>query len=126
MKPKVKSSRKPKTKSTGATRARERAAKRPVTRYALRLYITGQTPRSRQSVENLRALCDKYIPGQFDLEVVDIYQQPAMAAAGQIIAAPTLIKSMPLPLRRLVGDFSDQNRVILGLDIKLDEEQGSA
>ena len=92
----------------------------------LRLYITGQTPRSRQSVENLRALCDKYIPGQFDLEVVDIYQQPAMAAAGQIIAAPTLIKSMPLPLRRLVGDFSDQNRVILGLDIKLDEEQGSA
>jgi circadian clock protein KaiB len=88
----------------------------------LRLYITGQTPRSRQSVENLRALCDKYIPGQFDLEVVDIYQQPAMAAAGQIIAAPTLIKSMPLPLRRLVGDFSDQNRVILGLDIELDEE----
>src|ERR1700693_219274 len=126
MKPKVKSSRKPKTKSTGATRARERAAKSPVTRYALRLYITGQTPRSRQSVENLRALCDKYIPGQFDLEVVDIYQQPAMAAAGQIIAAPTLIKSMPLPLRRLVGDFSDQNRVILGLDIKPDEEQGSA
>jgi circadian clock protein KaiB len=126
MKPKVKSSRKPKTKNTGATRTRKRAAKRPVTRYALRLYITGQTPRSRQSVENLRALCDKYIPGQFDLEVVDIYQQPAMAAAGQIIAAPTLIKSMPLPLRRLVGDFSDQSRVILGLDIKLDEEQGSA
>jgi len=126
MKPKVKSSRKPKTKNTAAALVRKRAAKRASTRYALRLYITGQTPRSRQSVENLRALCDKYIPGQFDLEVVDIYQQPAMAAAGQIIAAPTLIKSMPLPLRRLVGDFSDQNRVILGLDIKLDEEQGSA
>jgi circadian clock protein KaiB len=125
MKPKVKSSRKLKTKNSAATRTRGRAAKRPVTRYALRLYITGQTPRSRQSVENLRALCDKYLPGQFDLEVVDIYQQPAMAAAGQIIAAPTLIKSMPLPLRRLVGDFSDQNRVILGLDIKLDEERGS-
>jgi circadian clock protein KaiB len=121
MKTKAKSSRKPKTKAA-AKRTRGRAAKRPVTRYALRLYITGQTPRSRQSVENLRALCDKYIPNQFDLEVVDIYQQPAMAAAGQIIAAPTLIKSMPLPLRRLVGDFSDQNRVILGLDIKLDEE----
>jgi circadian clock protein KaiB len=126
MKPKAGNSRKPKTKNTGATKARKRTAKRAATRYALRLYITGQTPRSRQSVENLRALCDKYIPGQFDLEVVDIYQQPAMAAAGQIIAAPTLIKSMPLPLRRLVGDFSDQNRVILGLDIKLDEEQGSA
>jgi circadian clock protein KaiB len=126
MKSKLKSSRKPKTKNSAATRARKRAAKRAITRYALRLYITGQTPRSRRSVENLRALCDKYIPGQFDLEVVDIYQQPAMAAAGQIIAAPTLIKTMPPPLRRLVGDFSDQNRVILGLDIKLDEEQGIA
>ena len=121
MKAKVKNIRKPKPK-TAATRTPGGAAKRPVMRYALRLYITGQTPRSRQSVENLRALCDKYIPGQFDLEVVDIYQQPAMAAAGQIIAAPTLIKSMPLPLRRLVGDFSDQNRVILGLDINLNEE----
>ena len=119
-----------KTKATGgskitrkrlaATTARKKAVKRPAARYALRLYITGQTPRSLRSVENLRALCDKYIPNQFDLEVVDIYQQPAMAAAGQIIAAPTLIKSMPLPLRRLVGDFSDQNRVILGLDIRLD------
>jgi circadian clock protein KaiB len=126
MKTTFKSIRKSKTKNSAAKKTRGRAAKRPATRYALRLYITGQTPRSRQSVENLRALCDKYIPGQFDLEVVDIYQQPAMAAAGQIIAAPTLIKSMPLPLRRLVGDFSDQNRVILGLDIKLDEEQGSA
>src|ERR1700733_6437640 len=126
MKPTVKSRRKSKTKNSSATKTRRRTPKRSAARYALRLYITGQTPRSRQSVENLRALCDKYIPGQFDLEVVDIYQQPAMAAAGQIIAAPTLIKSMPLPLRRLVGDFSDQNRVILGLDIKLDEEKGSA
>jgi circadian clock protein KaiB len=122
MKPKAKSGSKTKSKKSAASSARRRIPKRSAARYALRLYITGQTPRSRQSVENLRALCDKYIPGQFDLEVVDIYQQPAMAAAGQIIAAPTLIKSMPLPLRRLVGDFSDQNRVILGLDIKLDEE----
>jgi circadian clock protein KaiB len=121
MKTKAKSSRKPKTKPA-AKRTRSRAAKKPSARYLLRLYIAGQTPRSRQSVENLRALCDKYIPNQFDLEVVDIYQQPAMAAAGQIIAAPTLIKSMPLPLRRLVGDFSDQNRVILGLDLKPNEE----
>ncbi len=84
------------------------------------LYVTGQTPRSLQSVENLRTLCDKYLPGQFDLEVIDIYQQPAMAKEGQIIAAPTLIKSMPLPLRRLVGDFSDKERVILGLDIAVE------
>jgi circadian clock protein KaiB len=119
---KVKRGSKIKQKTSAASSAQKRAAKRSAPRYALRLYITGQTPRPLQSVENLRALCDKYIPNQFDLEVVDIYQQPAMAAAGQIIAAPTLIKSMPLPLRRLVGDFSDQNRVILGLDIKLNEE----
>ena len=91
-------------------------------RYTLRLYVTGQTPRSIQSVESLRALCDKYLPGQFDLEVVDIYQQPAMAREGQVIAAPTLIKSMPLPLRRLVGDFSDSERVILGLDLKVEQD----
>jgi circadian clock protein KaiB len=126
MRPKAKGGSKIKRKKSAAITVRKRAAKRSSARYALRLYITGQTPRSLQSVENLRALCDKYLPNQFDLEVVDIYQQPAMAAAGQIIAAPTLIKSMPLPLRRLVGDFSDQNRVILGLDIKLNEEQGSA
>jgi circadian clock protein KaiB len=108
-----------KLKKRAAPTARKKTRKRPAAHYILRLYVTGQTPRSLRSVENLRALCDKYIPGQFELEVVDIYQQPAMAAAGQIIAAPTLIKSMPLPLRRLVGDFSDQKRVILGLDLRL-------
>jgi circadian clock protein KaiB len=107
-----------KRKNRAKTRRKPRKGARA--RYILRLYVTGQTPKSLQSVENLRALCDKYLPGQFDLEVIDIYQQPAMAAAGQIIAAPTLIKSMPLPLRRLVGDFSDQERVILGLDLRLE------
>jgi circadian clock protein KaiB len=103
-------------------KARGRRAKRPKRpssqQYQLRLYVTGQTPRSLASVENLRRLCEKYLKGRFHLEVVDIYQQPALAAEGQIIAAPTLIKLMPRPLRRLVGDFSDQNRVVLGLDIK--------
>jgi circadian clock protein KaiB len=95
-----------------------RTRREPVApRYALRLYVTGQTPRSLRSIETLRAICDKYLAGNFDLEVIDIYQQPAMAAAVQLIAAPTLIKSLPLPLRRLVGDFSDQQRVIAGLDI---------
>jgi circadian clock protein KaiB len=93
-------------------------AKRVALRYILRLYVTGQTPRSLRSIENLRGLCEKYLKGQFDLEIIDIYQQPALAAEGQIIAAPTLIKTMPLPLRRLVGDFSDQKRVVLGLDLK--------
>jgi circadian clock protein KaiB len=113
---------KAKAKKRAAARPRKKTAKLVGPRYILRLYITGQTPRSLQSVENLRALCDKYIPGQFDLEIIDIYQQPAMAKEGQIIAAPTLIKSMPLPLRRLVGDFSDKERVILGLDLRLERK----
>ena len=114
---------KPKPKKRAAVKSRKKAAKLAgPRRYILQLYITGQTPRSLQSVENLRALCDKYLPGQFDLEVIDIYQQPAMAKEGQIIAAPTLVKSMPLPLRRLVGDFSDKERVILGLDLRPEKE----
>jgi circadian clock protein KaiB len=109
-------------KKRPAARPRKKSRKPVGARYILRLYITGQTRRSLQSVENLRALCDKYLPGQFDLEIIDIYQQPAMAKEGQIIAAPTLVKSMPLPLRRLVGDFSDKERVILGLDLTVEQE----
>ena len=100
----------------GAKRKKSRVTEKP--KYVLRLYVTGQTPRSIKSVENLQRLCEKHLPGRFSLEVIDIYQQPALAAEGQIIAAPTLIKAMPLPLRRLVGDFSDANRVVLGLDLK--------
>ena len=99
-------------------KAKPKIAKRETLHYILRLYVTGQTPRSVRSIENLRRLCEKYLKGQFDLEIIDIYQQPALASEGQIIAAPTLIKTMPLPLRRLVGDFSDQKRVVLGLDLK--------
>lgn len=99
-------------------KSKTRIKKRDALQYILRLYITGQTPRSLQSIENLRGLCEKYLKGKFDLEIIDIYQQPALAAEGQIIAAPTLIKAMPLPLRRLVGDFSDQERVVLGLDLQ--------
>ena len=100
----------------GAKRKKSRITENP--KYVLRLYVTGQTPRSLKSVENLQRLCEKHLPGRFTLEVIDIYQQPALAAEGQIIAAPTLIKAMPLPLRRLVGDFSDAERVVLGLDLK--------
>lgn len=104
------------TQTRGAKRKKSRITEKP--KYVLRLYVTGQTPRSLKSIENLQRLCEKHLPGRFDLEVIDIYQQPALAAEGQIIAAPTLIKAMPLPLRRLVGDFSDAERVVLGLDLK--------
>jgi len=85
----------------------------------LRLFVTGQTPRSVKSVENLRRLCEKYLKGRYELEVIDIYQQPRLASENQIVATPTLIKKLPLPLRRLVGDFSNQERVLLGLGLRL-------
>jgi circadian clock protein KaiB len=87
-------------------------------RYSLRLYITGTTERSNEAVANIRQLCDKYLPGRYDLEVVDIYQQPGKAAAAQIIAAPTLIKQLPAPIKRLIGNLSDPDKIIVGLDLK--------
>ena len=96
----------------------ERAAEDVDTqRYVLKLYVTGKTPRSTQAVENLRAICDEYLEGRYDLEVIDIYQQPGLLAGEQIIAAPTLLKKSPPPLRRLVGDLSNRHRVLVGLDL---------
>jgi len=96
----------------------ERAAEGIETqRYVLKLYVTGKTSRSTQAVENLRAICDEYLEGRYDLEVIDIYQQPGLLAGEQIIAAPTLLKKSPLPTRRLVGDLSNRYRVLVGLDL---------
>ncbi len=85
--------------------------------YILRLYVTGMTARSSRAVNNLRAICDEYLEGRYDLEVIDIYQQPVLTKGEQIIAAPTLIKKLPLPMRRIIGDMSNRDRVLLGLDI---------
>lgn len=86
--------------------------------YSLRLYITGQTPRSAASIRNLREVCAEYLEGRFKLQVIDLYQRPELAKEAQVVAAPTLIKKLPLPLRRLVGDLSNKREVLLGLDLK--------
>ena len=86
--------------------------------YVLRLYITGSTPRSAAAITNIRKLCEEHLKGQYDLEVIDIYQQPVLARGEQIIAAPTLIKKLPFPLRKVVGDLSNENRVLMGLDLR--------
>ena len=86
--------------------------------YSLRLYITGTTERSNEAVANIRQLCDKFLPGRYELEVVDIYQQPGIAANAQIIAAPTLVKQLPMPIKRLIGNLSDPEKVIIGLDLR--------
>ena len=86
-------------------------------RYILRLYVAGMTARSARAVENVRNFCEKHLEGRYDLQVIDVYQQPALAKSEQLIAAPTLIKKLPLPLRRLIGDMSDEGRVLVGLDL---------
>ncbi len=89
----------------------------PPSRYVLRLYVTGMTPRSGRAVKNLRAICNEYLDGRYDLEIIDIYQQPVLTKGEQIIAAPTLVKKLPLPMRRIIGDMSDRDRVLVGLDL---------
>jgi circadian clock protein KaiB len=95
-----------------------REASRASTRYVLRLYVTGSTPRSTKAIQNIRALCEEHLRGRYDLEVIDIYQQPVLARGEQIIAAPTLIKRLPEPLRKVVGDLSNTDRVLMGLDLR--------
>ena len=87
-------------------------------KYLLRLYVSGLTPRSTSAIARLKAICEENLGGRYELEVIDIYQQPDLARGEQIIATPTLIKKLPAPLRRLVGDLSDKERVLLGLDIR--------
>lgn len=96
----------------------EAAARSGGEHYALRLFVTGNTPRSSKAVKNIQALCEKHLAGRYDLEVVDIIQQPELARSSDLIAAPTLIKRKPEPTRKVIGDFSDTDKVLLGLDIR--------
>jgi len=96
----------------------EAAATHDNTKYVLRLYVTGMTPKSTRAITNVRTLCERYLEGAYELKVIDIYQQPKLAAGEQIIATPTLIKQLPLPLRKLIGDMSDTEKFLVGIDLK--------
>ncbi len=106
-------------KAKSATEAFEKSFAKPAKpRYELRLYVTGMTPRSTRAIANIKSICEEYLKGRYDLQVIDIYQQRVLAEGHQIIAVPTLIKKLPLPLRRIIGDLSDRERVLIGLDLK--------
>jgi len=87
-------------------------------RYVLRLYVTGMTRRSTEAITNIKSLCEEHLHGRYDLEVIDIYQRPHLAHDEQIVAVPTLVKKLPEPLRRWIGDLSDLQSVLLGLDLR--------
>jgi len=107
------------TKAKSATAAFEQALAKPGRpRYELRLYVAGTTPRSARAIANIKEICEEQLKGRYDLRVIDLYQQPALAEGDQIIALPTLIRKLPPPLRRLIGDLSDHERVLIGLDLK--------
>ena len=103
---------------TGTEEFEKAAAKRDQGKYVLRLYVTGMTPKSTRAIANVQTLCEEHLAGRYELKIIDIYQQPKLAKEGQIIATPTLIKQLPLPLRRLIGDMSDTEKFLAGIDLK--------
>ena len=105
---------KPPKKTPSTTRSHSRRAK-----YVLRLYISGSTLKSQRAVANIKRVCEQHLNGRYDLEVVDIHREAHLARDEQIVAVPTLIKRLPLPLQRLVGDMSDLNKVLFGLDLRM-------
>jgi circadian clock protein KaiB len=105
-------------KASRAIQAFEKAlATRPPGKFVLRLYVAGATDRSRQAVRRARQLCETEFPGNFELEVIDVYQQPILARDGQILATPTLVREFPRPMRRLIGNLSNTAGLFVGLDL---------
>lgn len=92
-------------------------------KFILRLFITGITPRSIDAVEEVRKLCEEHLKGHYELEVIDLYTQPQAASTNQIIAAPTLIKLLPLPVRKIVGDMTEKEKLLAGLDIQVQDQE---
>ena len=104
---------------TDATQKYEKALKESdEARYLLRLYVTGLTPNSLRAIDNIKKICEEYLNGCYELEVIDIFQNPVLAQDEQIIAAPTLIKKLPEPLRKFIGDMSRTEKILMGLDLR--------
>jgi circadian clock protein KaiB len=89
-----------------------------MTKFRLRLYITGRTPQSQRAIDNLRSICEAELSGDYDVEVIDVLEHPSLAENEKILATPTLVKRLPEPVRKIIGDLSDRERVLLGLDLE--------
>jgi circadian clock protein KaiB len=92
--------------------------KRSKSIFIFRLYVSGATPRSLRAIENIKKLCEKYLTKRYELTVIDVLQQPALLKEEQIFATPTLVKKLPLPIRKFIGDLSNIEKILVGLDIK--------
>ena len=92
--------------------------KRPAAKYDLRLYVAGNTQKSSTALRNLERICDEHLGGEYRIEVIDLLKNPALARGDQILAIPTLVRRLPSPIRKIIGDLSDTSRVLVGLDVK--------
>lgn len=86
--------------------------------WRLRLYVAGQTPKSLAAMANLRRICEEHLQGRYSVEIIDLIERPQLAAGDQIVAVPTLVRNLPPPLKKIIGDLSDKERVLVGLDLK--------
>ena len=93
--------------------------------YVLRLFVAGITPRSEAAIRSVTEVCESHLAGRYELDIVDIYQQPSKATGEQIIAAPTLIRQLPLPLRRLIGNMANRDKILVGLDLRPKDDRES-
>lgn len=110
-------------------RARKTAARHkasPSPQYRLRLFVSGATPKAREAIANIRTITAKHLEGKYELEVIDALQQSELLRGQQIVVLPTLIKELPLPMKRLIGDFSDEERVLIGLGLIPEEQDEQA
>ena len=96
----------------------QQAVSEEANRWNLRLYVAGQTPRSVTAFKNLKDICEEYLQGQYHIEVVDLMENPTLARGDQILAVPTLVRKLPQPIRKIIGDLSNTERVLVGLDIQ--------
>ncbi len=101
------------------TKAKTAKTKPTEPRYDLRLYVAGQTPRSLQALSNLKKICEEHLTGNYRVEIIDLLKKPQLAAGDQILAIPTLVRTLPKPARKIIGDLSNTERVLVGLDIRL-------
>jgi circadian clock protein KaiB len=106
-------------REAGKTLTKKRPAKKAKKKlWELRLYVAGQTPKSLAAFANLKAICEEHLPGCYEIEVIDLLVSPQLAKGDQIIAIPTLVRKLPVPIRKIIGDLSNTERVLVGLDLR--------
>ena len=105
-------------KTTTVKRPRSSSHRRPAELWELRLYVAGQTPKSLTAFSNLKKICESHLDGRYSIEVIDLVKQPQLSKGDQLLAIPTLVRKLPQPVRKIIGDLSDTERVLIGLDLR--------